>query len=309
MRAIEINKFGGTDVLNLVEIPQPVISSNEVLINIFATSVNPADSKMRQGLYPTDEKFIFPYILGRDFSGVIETCGDSVTEFKSGDPVFGVLPAGREGTYLEKLAIDADLVAHKPNSLSHNDAAAIALTGLTALVAIEDNLKLTADEKILIHGGAGGVGSYAVQLAHHIGAEVVTTASPINHEYLYNLGADKIIDYNTEDFEQILSNIDVAFDLIGGEVHERTLNILNTGGRIAYVAPLLKNAKPPRSDIKIIRPNVNRDRAHLLRIIELYELGAVVAPETKILPLENIREAHNLIETNHVRGKIILNIH
>jgi NADPH:quinone reductase-like Zn-dependent oxidoreductase len=308
MKAIEINEFGSTDVLNLVEIPQPIISSTEVLINIFAVSVNPADSKMRQGLYPIDQEFTFPYILGRDFSGVVETCGDNVTEFKSGDPVFGVLPAGREGTYLEKLAIDSNLVAHKPNSLSYNDAAAIALTGLTALVAIEDELQLTANEKILIHGGAGGVGSYAVQLARHIGAEVITTASSINHEYLYNLGADQVIDYNTEDFDKVLSNIDVAFDLIGGEVHKRTLNILNAGGRIAYIAPLLKSAELPRSDIEIIRPNVKRDRAHLLRIIELYELGAVVAPETKIFPLENIREAHDLIETNHVRGKIILKI-
>ena len=308
MRAIEINEFGGTDVLNLVKIPKPAVSSNEVLVNIFTASVNPADSKMRQGLYPTDKNFSFPYVLGRDFSGVIEICGDNVTEFKSGDPVFGVLPAGREGTYLEQLAIDANLIAHKPSSLSHNNAAAIALTGLTALVAIEDSLELKANEKILIHAGAGGVGSYAVQLAHHIGAEVVTTASSINHEYLYNLGADKIIDYNTEDFDKTLSNIEVAFDLIGGEVHERTLKILNTGGRIAYIAPLLENAKQPRHDITIIRPNVKRDRSHLLRIIELFEVGAVVAPETKVFSIENVREAHDLIETNHVRGKIILKI-
>ena len=308
MRAVTIDKFGDTEVLSVTKIPEPGISSNEVLINIFATSVNPADCKMRRGFYPVDESFRFPYILGRDFSGEIEACGKNVTDFKAGDPVFGVLPAGREGTYLEKLAIDANLIALKPNSLSHNDAAAIALTGLTALVAIEDNLKLHAGENILIHGGAGGVGSYAVQLAHHLGANVITTASSINHDYLYNLGANKVIDYNTEDFSRELSNIDVAFDLIGGEVHERTLNVLNTGGRIAYIAPLTKDAESPRSDIKIIRPNVKRDQAHLLRMIELFELGAVVAPEITTFTLENIRGAHDLVETNHVRGKVIIKI-
>ena len=308
MKAIEINSFGNTDVLNLVEIPEPIISSAEVLVNVHATSVNPADSKMRQGLYPTDENFTFPYVLGRDFSGIVEACGNNVTEFEAGDPVFGVLPAGREGTYLEKLAIDANLIARKPNKLTHNEAAAIALTGLTALVAVEDNLDLKSGEKILIHGGAGGVGSYAVQLAHHIGAKVITTASPINHDYLYNLGADQVIDYNTQDFSGTLSDIDVIFDLIGGEVHQRSLKVLKTGGRIAYIAPLLKDAEPPRNDIKIIRPNVNRDRSHLLRIIELFELGAVVAPDIQLFPLDAIREAHNLIETNHVRGKIILTI-
>ena len=308
MKAIEINSFGNTDLLNLVKIPEPIISSAEVLVNVHATSVNPADSKMRQGLYPTGENFTFPYVLGRDFSGIIEACGNRVTEFEVGDPVFGVLPAGREGTYLEKLAIDADLIARKPNKLTHNEAAAIALTGLTALVAVEDNLDLKAGEKILIHGGAGGVGSYAVQLAHHIGAIVITTASPINHDYLYNLGADQVIDYNTQDFSGTLSDIDVIFDLIGGEVHQRSLKVLKTGGRIAYIAPLLKDAEPPRNDIKIIRPNVNRDRSHLLRIIELFELGAVVAPDIQLFPLDAVGEAHNLIETNHVRGKIILTI-
>ncbi|MDC0196341.1 NADP-dependent oxidoreductase [Gammaproteobacteria bacterium] len=308
MRAVTIDKFGDTKVLNVTEFPQPEISSNEVLINIFATSVNPADCKMRQGFYPINESFKFPYILGRDFSGQIEACGEKVTDFKLGDHVFGVLPAGREGTYLEKLAIDANLIARKPKSLSHYDAAAIALTGLTALVSIEDNLELQSGENILIHGGAGGVGSYAVQLANYLGANVITTASSKNHDYLYNLGANKVIDYNTEDFNKTLSNIDVAFDLIGGEVHERTLHILNTGGRIAYIAPLTKDAGPPRSDIQVIRPNVKRDRAHLLRIIELFELGAVVAPEIRTFPLENIREAHELVETNHVRGKVIIKI-
>ena len=308
MKAIQITNFGGTDVLNLAEIPEPNVTANEVLVDVYAASINPADSKTRQGLYSNDRNFTFPYVLGRDFSGVIHACGKNVNAFIPGDEVFGVLPAGQEGTYLEKLTIDASLIAIKPDKLEHNQAAAIALTGLTALVAIEDELKLQAGERILIHGGAGGVGSYAIQLCHHIGAEIITTASPDNNEYLYNLGADQVIDYNTQDFSESLSNIDAVFDLIGGEVHQRSFKVLKSKGRIAYIAPLTKDSKPPRNDVTIIRPNVRRDRKHLNRIIELFTLGAASSTDIKVFPLSSVREAHNLIDTNHVRGKLILSI-
>ena len=308
MKAIVINSFGGPEVLQLADIPSPTCKKDEVLINIHAASVNPADSKMRQGLYPINSNFKFPYVLGRDFSGVVQACGDSVTDFKSGDPVFGVLPVGQEGTYLENLTTNANLIASKPDSLSHDEASAISLTGLTSLVAIEDCIKLKSSERILIHGGAGGVGSFAIQLAHHIGAEVITTASIVNHDYLYTLGANHVIDYNTEDFSKVLSNVDAVFDLIGGEIHKRSLNVLKSGGRIAYIAPLLSDAEPTRDDITIIRPNVQRDKTHLLRIIDLFEAGAIMAPHIQTFSLNETRKAHKLIDTNHVRGKIVLKI-
>jgi NADPH:quinone reductase-like Zn-dependent oxidoreductase len=308
MRAIQITEFGGTDVLKLVEIPEPSLHSNEVLVDVYAASINPADSKMRRGLYQSDKNFAFPHVLGRDFSGIIKSCGKNITEFRPGDAVFGVLPTGREGTYIEKLTIDANLVTIKPHELEHNQAAAIALTGLTALVAVEDDLALKKGEKILIHGGAGGVGSYAIQLAHYIGAEVITTASPKNNEYLYNLGADHIIDYNTQDFRNYVSDVDAVFDLIGGEVHQRSFEVLKSGGRMAYIAPLTKDTKPPRNDVNVIRPNVKRDRAHLNRIVELFMLDAVSSTDIQVFPLSSVNEAHELIETNHVRGKLILSI-
>lgn len=308
MKVIEISAFGDTDVLQLAEIPEPIPTSSEVLVEVHTASVNPADSKVRQGAGLGTENIKFPYIIGRDFSGSIKACGKSVIGFKVGDPVFGVLPMGREGTYVEALTIDPSLIALKPKSLSHSEAAAIVLTGLTSLVAIEDTLKLQAGERILIHGGAGGVGTFAVQLAHHIGAEVITTASPKNHTYLYDKGANQVIDYNTEDFTEVLSDIDAVFDLIGGEVHQRSFNVLKPGGRLAYIAPLLKGAIPPRDDVDVMRPNVQRDRAHLLRIIELFETGAIIAPDIQIFPLSKVAEAHDLIDTHHVRGKVILQI-
>jgi NADPH:quinone reductase-like Zn-dependent oxidoreductase len=308
MKAIQINAFGGTDVLEQVEMPEPNPASGEVLVEVHAASVNPADSKVRQGTGPGAGNVTFPYVLGRDFSGVVKASADDVIEFKPGDAVFGVLPAGVEGTYLEVLTIDASLVAAKPDSLSHSEAAALALSGLTSLVAIEDTLELQAEERILIHGGAGGVGSFAVQLAHHIGAEVTTTASPKNHAYLQDLGANQIIDYNTEDFTEVLSDIDAVFDLIGGEVHQRSFEVLKPGGKLAYIAPLLKDAKPPRDDVEVLRPQVGRDRAHLLRVLELYEAGAIIAPDIQVFPLAEAGKAHDLIDTHHVRGKIILQI-
>jgi NADPH:quinone reductase-like Zn-dependent oxidoreductase len=308
MKAIEINTFGGTDVLKLVDIPEPSPTSGEVLVKIHAASVNPADSKVRQGTGPGAGNVTFPYIIGRDFSGIITALGENVTDFNPGDPVFGVLPMGREGTYLEALCIDTSLIALKPESLSHSEAAAIALSGLTSLVALEDTLELQAEERILIHGGAGGVGSYAVQLAHHLGAEVITTASPKNHEYLQDLGANQVIDYNSEDFTEVLTDIDAVFDLIGGEVHQRSFKVLKPGGRLAYIAPLLKDALPPRDDIEVLRPNVQRDQAHLLRIIDLHEAGAIIPPDIQSFPLSDAGKAHDLIDTHHVRGKIVLQI-
>jgi NADPH:quinone reductase-like Zn-dependent oxidoreductase len=308
MKAIEINTFGGTDVLKLVDIPEPSPTSGEILIKIHAASVNPADSKVRQGTGPGAGNVTFPYIIGRDFSGIVAACDENVTDFKPGDAVFGVLPMGREGTYLEALCIDTSLVALKPESLSHSEAAAIALSGLTSLVALEDTLELQAEERILIHGGAGGVGSYAVQLAHHLGAEVITTASPKNHDYLQDLGANRVIDYNVEDFTEVLTDIDAVFDLIGGEVHQRSFKVLKPGGRLAYIAPLLKDAMPPRDDIEVLRPNVQRDQAHLLRISAFHESGAIIPPDIQSFPLSDVGKAHDLIDTHHVRGKIVLQI-
>lgn len=308
MKAMEINSFGGSELLQLNERTEPTPNSGEVLVGVHATSVNPADSKMREGGYPYAANVSFPYVLGRDFSGVIKACGAGVDEFEPGDPVFGVLPAGVDGTYQEALTIDASIIAAKPDSLSHSEMAALALTGLTALVSVEDTLKLQANERILIQGGAGGVGNFAIQLAHHLGAEVITTASPANHDYLLDLGANQVIDYNTQDFTEVLSDIDAVFDLIGGEVHQRSFKVLKPGGRLAYIGPLLDGATPPRDDVDVIRPNVGRDRPHLLRILELHDAGAIIAPDIQILSLAEAAQAHDLIDTHHIRGKIVLQI-
>jgi NADPH:quinone reductase-like Zn-dependent oxidoreductase len=218
MKAAFIERHGGPEVLKYGDLPDPTAAPGEVVIDIVAASVNGADWKVRVGDYKQSK---FPYVLGRDFSGVISAVGAGVEDLRPGDAVFGVCEAGQEGTYAEKIAVKAAIVAKKPAALSHVDAAALALTGLTALSAIEDTLQLKRGETILIQGGAGGVAGFAIQLAKHIGARVITTASAANRDYVRGLGADEIIDYNTQDFTQVAKNCDAVFDTVGGDVAQR----------------------------------------------------------------------------------------
>src|SRR5262249_20700083 len=213
----------------------------------------------------------FPLILGRDFSGVVAAVGAGVADLKLGEAVFGVHEAGQEGAYAEKIAVKAAIVARKPERLSHVNAAALALTGLTALSAIEDTLKLKPGETILIRGGAGGVAGFAIQLAKHIGARVIATASAANHDYVRGLGADEIIDYKATDFTQVVTDCDAVFDTVGGDVAQRSFGVLKRGGRAAFIASGGGAPKPPRDDVTPPRPPVGRARRHLKRIVELLQ--------------------------------------
>ena len=304
MKAMVFEKIGGPLVYK--EASNPVPSSQEVLVSIHAASVNPADYKVRSGFYPSSQNLQLPYILGRDFSGVVTELGAGVSDFSIGDQVFGVLDAGHEGTYAEIVSEKAEIIAKKPSFMTHPEASALALTGLTAIVSLEDTANLKAGEKILIQGGAGGVGSYAVQLAKHLEAHVIVTASPNNHEYMKKLGADEVIDYNSVDFREKVSDCDVVYDTVGGDVHLHSYDVLKSGGRMVYVAPQPENFQLPRIDVKVLRPKVARTRAYLERIIELAESSSVTAPAIEIMPLSAASAAQEKIKSRHVRGKIVL---
>ena len=306
MRAAYIEAQGGPEVLKYGDLPDPAAGAGEVVVDIHAASVNGADWKVRAGGYSklTD----FPYVLGRDFSGVVSAVGDGVEDFQVGDEVFGVCDVGQEGAYAEKIAMKASIIARKPASLSHVDAAALALIGLTALVSVEDTLKLKSGETILIHGGAGGVAGFAIQLAKHIGARVITTASAKNHDYLRGLGADEIIDYNAQDFTEVVSGCDAVFETVGGDVTERSFQVLKPGGRAAFIASGSTAPPSPRDDVESLRPRVGRDRPHLERIVELYEAGAVRVPEITRYALSDVVEAHKISESRHLRGKLVFEV-
>jgi NADPH:quinone reductase-like Zn-dependent oxidoreductase len=305
MKAIIMDRHGGLEVLRYGDLPDPVAEPGYVVVDIHAASVNGADCKVREGgSYTTVSKF--PYVLGRDFSGVVAAVGAGVGDFAVGDAVFGVLAAGRDGTYAEKVAEKAALLCRKPAALSHVEAAALALIGLTALVSVEDTIKLKRGETILIQGGAGGVAGYAIQLAKHIGARVITTASAANHDYVMSLGADQVIDYNKEDFSKAVKDVDAVFETVGGEVARRSFAVLKPGGRAAFIASGATALVSPRPDVQSLRPAVGRDRAHLARILELHANKAVRVPEIRLFPLRQAVAAQRISEGRHFRGKLVL---
>ena len=300
-------KNGGPEVLQYGDVPDPVAKPGEVIVDIHAASVNGADWKVRAGRYgnPTTK---FPYVLGRDFSGVVAKLGEGVKDFKVGDPVFGVVEQADDGGYAEKVAIKAAIVAKKPDSLSHVETAAVALIGLTALISVEDTLKLKRGETILIQGGAGGVASFAIQVAKHIGALVITTASAANHDYVRKLGTDQVIDYNAQDFTKVVSGCDAVFDTVGGDVVTRSFAVLRPGGRAAFIGSGPSAPPSPRPDVTSLRPKVGRDHPHLERIVSLVTSGAVKLPEIKTYKLPEAVAAHKVSEGRHFRGKLVFKI-
>jgi NADPH:quinone reductase-like Zn-dependent oxidoreductase len=303
LNACFFRRYGGPEVLEYGELPDPLPGAGEVLVAVHAASVNAADWKMRAGQYGA--AISFPHVPGRDFSGtVIKSAGD----FKPGEALFGVCEVPREGAYAEKIAIREAIVARKPEKLTHVQCAAIALAGLTALVSLEETLKLKRDETILIHGGAGGVGGFAVGLAKHLGARVIATASAANHGYVRALGAHEVIDYRAEDFTKRVKDVDAVFDTAGGDVTTRSFAVLRAGGRLATVAAGGSAPASPRSDVTSLRPNVKRERRSLERVAELVTQDAVPLPEIVEYPLSKAADAHRVSEARHLRGKLILRV-
>jgi len=308
MKAAYLERFGGPEVLQYGDLPDPTAGPGEIVVDVAAASVNAADWKFRSGQYARHSGANFPLIPGRDFSGSVGALGGGVDDLKLGDAIFGVLDVGREGTYCEKLTIKAALVAKKPTELSHVQAAAVALTGLTAANSIADTLKLQRGETILIQGGAGGVAGFAIQFAKHLGARVITTTSAANRDYVLGLGADQIIDYNEQDFTKVVRGCDAVFDTVGGEVATKSFDVLRPGGRAAFIASGVEAPKPTRSDVVSLRPPVQRSRAAMERIGELIETGAVRPPTIKVYPLSQAVDAHRLSESRHFRGKLVFQV-
>jgi NADPH:quinone reductase-like Zn-dependent oxidoreductase len=307
MKAMLLTNHGGPEMLRYGDAPDPVAGPGEVVVDVHAASVNGADPKVRRGggNYQLSK---FPHILGRDFSGVVSQVGAGVSDLKVGDAVFGVLDQGIEGTYAEKLVTKAALVAKKPDTLSHAEAAALGLISLTALTGLEDAGKLKAGETILIQGGAGGVAGFAIEFAKHIGATVITTASARNHDYVRKLGADRVIDYNTEDFTKIGPICDMVYDTVGGDVRAGCYKVLKPGGRLAWTSSAPKGYQVQRNDVATMKPDAKRDRAHLERMLELLKAGAVHAPEITHYKLADAAKAHEISERRHLRGKLILDV-
>lgn len=235
MKAMIIDRYGKVP-MRMAEVPTPEINEYEVLAEIHAASINPIDFKIRDGKVKMLLKYEMPLILGNDFSGVITKVGSKVTRFKVGDEIYARPRKNKIGTFAEYIAIHEDDIALKPKNLSFEEAASIPLVGLTSYQALHDIMQLQKGQKILIHAGSGGVGTFAIQLAKIMGATVTTTASEAGANLVTSLGADEIINYKTEKFEDILKNYDAVFDTIGGATLEKSFNIIKSGGNIVSVS-------------------------------------------------------------------------
>lgn len=309
MKAVVINQYGSKDVLVEQEVNKPRAAANQVVVKLEATSINPIDWKLREGYLKQMFDWEFPIILGWDAAGVISEIGSNVSKWRVGDRVFSRPETTRFGTYAEYTAIDEHLLAKLPDSVSYEEAAAVPLAGLTAWQALFTHGHLKEGETVLIHAGAGGVGMYAIQLAKYAGAQVVTTASEKNHELLYSLGADQVIDYKKEKFEEILKDIDLVFDTMGGEVAENSYKVLkpNTGRLITIVGePDLDTAKSHNVSAKGIWLQPDGDQ--LQKIADLMEEKKIKSIVGATFPFsrQGIYDAHALSETHHAVGKIVI---
>ena len=306
MKAIRIHNYGGPEVLQYEDVVVPTPAAGELLIKVQAASVNPLDWKTRAGYLKDFFPHSLPFIPGWDGSGVVEAVGSGVTQFKQGDEVYA--KTNRDGTYAEYAILRETEAALKPKSVDHVQAAAVPVVALTAWQALFEKAQLAAGQKILIHGAAGGVGSFAVQLAKWKGARVIGTASATNQAFLRELGTDEPIDYEKMRFDDAVEGVDVVFDTIGGDTQDRSWKVLNKGGiLVSIVQPPpaeLAGKYGVRAEMLGMQPN----SAQLAEIAKLVDSGHLRVVVERVLPLSEARQAHELSEKGHVRGKIVLKV-
>lgn len=308
MKAVRIHEYGGPDVLELEEAPMPKPASDEVLVKVYATSVNPVDWKIREGMrrekFPAD----LPLIPGWDVSGVIKEVGENVHQFKEDDEVYGRPDPTKDGAYAEYIAVKANQLGRKPKSIDHINAAAVPLAGLTAWQGLFDRGRLEKGQKVLIHGASGGVGTFAVQFAKWKGAYVIGTTSAANVSFVKQLGADEVIDYHNENFEDRLNNIDLVFDTIGGETQKRSIQVLKNGGRLITTLKPEFLVEAKEKHIYLEGYTAQSYPQQLERIADLIDNGIIQPVVSMVLSLEDARKAQQISEDGHVRGKIVIKV-
>lgn len=304
MKAIRIHQYGGPEVLTQVELRRPTPGPNELLIKVQAASVNPIDWKMRAGHVKDIFPLTFPATLGFDFSGTVEEAGPGVTRFKRGDEVYAML--GATGGYAEYAVVEETAVAGKPRTLDHVHAAAVPVAGLTAWQALFEVAQLRAGQKVLIHAAAGGVGNFAVQFAKAKGAYVIGTASSKNLAFLKELGADEVVDYQNARFEDVVSGMDVVLDTIGGDTQARSFKVLKKGGILVSIVQPPSEEQAAKYGVRAVMYGSHPSSSDLAEIANLIDTGKVKPVVEIVLSLAEARRAHELSQSGHARGKIVL---
>jgi len=305
MKAAQINKYGGSEVVEINKnAPKPAVLPGQLLVEVYAAGVNPIDWKIREGYIPLK----FPATLGGDFSGVIAEVGEGVSGFKKGLEVYGYASVlgGGSGSFAEFVLADAKVIAVKPKNITHIEAGALPLTGVSAWQALVDHIGISRGEKILIHGGAGGIGSIAIQLARHLGVYVATTVSAKDMQYVKELGADEAIDYKNQKFEDMLHNYDAVFDTVGSETYIRSFKVLRKGG---IIVSMLEQPRPELMEqygVKAIGQLTQVNSERLSKLAELVDQRVIKVNVGKTFPLEQAGEALVYLQSGHPQGKVVL---
>ena len=311
MKAIQISNYGSPELLKINnDCPNPPLAPGQLLIEVHSAGVNPVDVKICEGRLQQAVPLKFPATIGLDFSGVIVTVGDNVTGFETGDEVYGQasLLKGGSGSFAEYVVVDAKSIAHKPASINYTAAAALPLAGISAWQALVDHIGISKGKKILIHGGAGGIGIFAILLSKHLGAYVATTASAENAQFVKELGADEIIDYNQQAFEKMLSNYDAVYDVIGGDTYTKSFKVLKKGGII------VSSIEQPRAELELqfgvnsVMQTTKVNKTDLGKLAALVDKGIIKVVIDKTFPLEQTPAALTHMKNTHSKGKVVVQV-
>lgn len=332
MKAFVIDRYGKKDQGRIGEMPDPELRENDVLVQVYAASVNPVDFKIRNGEFKLVVPYRLPLILGNDVAGVVVQVGHRVRRFKIGEEVYARPPKDRIGSFAERISLHEDAVAIMPRRLSMEEAASIPLAGLTAWQALVDRAHLKKGQKVLIHAGSGGVGTFAIQLAKHLGATVATTTSAANLDLVKSLGADIAIDYKTTDFTKVLRDYDVVLNSLGAETLNKSLEVLKPGGKLISISgpPDPDFAKDQglswilRQGVRVLsygirkkakRHHVNysflfmkADGDQLREITSLIDADVIRPVVDRLFPFESTREALAYVETGRAKGKVVIKV-
>jgi NADPH:quinone reductase-like Zn-dependent oxidoreductase len=307
MTVIRIAKFGGIEVLQEQTVPVPSPAAGEYLVKVAGAGVNPVDYKIRQGKYPGVKEDKLPYVLGRDVSGTVVRRGASALRFAEGDKLFA-MPGIERGGYAQYAVVKDSEAAPKPKSLDEISAGAVPLAALTAWQGLFRHGQLASGQRVLIHGGSGGVGHFAVQFARAKGAHVATTVSGPHVDFVRRLGADQVIDYKTQRFEDVVGEVDMVFDLVGGESHERSWNVLKPGGIMVSTVAEPSKEKAAQRKARGMRFTAMESGGDLGEIGQLIDAGKVMPVVAKTYKLSEAAAAQEFLAHEHPPGKVLLTV-
>lgn len=308
MKAIVAHEYGGPEVLKYEDAPRPEPKDDQILVRVIAAGVNPVDGMILSGMFSKDKKLTSPLIPGGDISGIVEQTGSKITKFKKGDAIYAYLSLRNNGGYAEYAVANEKEAAIKPKSISFEQAAAVPIVALTAWQALVDSAKLGAGQSVLIHGGSGGVGMFAIQIAKARGAKVFATASTANQTFLKELGAHVAIDYKTQKFEDVAKDVDVVLDSVGGDTLARSYGVIKKGGFIATLVARLDQAELNKHGIRGEEIDVRPNSEELTELGKLIDAGKIKVVVSQTFPLTDAIKAQQQAATGHTRGKIVLKV-